>query len=434
MEMDTSAGLAHGRRFWILALACLACDDGRSGQWGVCARDADCLDGLVCEMALCVPATSPCEPGCRDDEACVWGQCYPKNCPERSCAGIDEVCEGRACIQAACIGRDCPEGQRCAGGRCYPIHCEDGLCPGYGELCLDGACIQSACVGVECAEGERCAGGRCRPDNCGWSCGDGEVCLGGRCVDALCAGVTCSQGFVCRLGWCASDTCTNSVRDGRETDTDCGGPDCPACLRGQACDLARDCSSGFCSAGHCLLCGLTQGPLQPAATVSVAITDSPSSDDWHIYPDGSATDVAEAVSADDRAYAIANVSPGSDSRALRAGEFGFDLPMGAIVAGIECRLLRATSGTVTNRDLTVQLLRAGEPVGDNRADLESVWPDASVGFAQKTYGGPEDCWGAVWTEGVEDLGVQIATHNHWNEDPSTAYIDAVDLLVHYCVP
>ena len=49
----------------------------------------------------------------------------------------------------------------------------------------------------------------------------------------------------------------DGVKDGNETDVDCGGQDCDplgkTCAAGKQCQLATDCSSGFCSNGTCAL-------------------------------------------------------------------------------------------------------------------------------------------------------------------------------------
>ncbi|ACY13586.1 hypothetical protein Hoch_0985 [Haliangium ochraceum DSM 14365] len=62
--------------------------------------------------------------------------------------------------------------------------------------------------------------------------------------------IDCDDGFKCDLenGVCERPiaSCQNQTLDGEETDTDCGGPDCPACAPGDSCLLARDCASGLC--------------------------------------------------------------------------------------------------------------------------------------------------------------------------------------------
>ena len=45
--------------------------------------------------------------------------------------------------------------------------------------------------------------------------------------------------------------CSDLVRGGNETDTDCGGGECPPCENGQACDVDDDCEERNCVGGFC---------------------------------------------------------------------------------------------------------------------------------------------------------------------------------------
>jgi hypothetical protein len=76
-----------------------------------------------------------------------------------------------------------------------------------------------------------------------------------------------ANGTLCSLGTCQSGTCTRSVtpltpvpatcrdgvKNGRETDVDCGGPDCPPCAVGRGCLSRSDCASAICT-GTCQAC------------------------------------------------------------------------------------------------------------------------------------------------------------------------------------
>jgi hypothetical protein len=42
-------------------------------------------------------------------------------------------------------------------------------------------------------------------------------------------------------------TCCNGIKDGLETDTDCGGGECPKCPNGSTCAQNTDCLSGNCA-------------------------------------------------------------------------------------------------------------------------------------------------------------------------------------------
>jgi hypothetical protein len=47
-------------------------------------------------------------------------------------------------------------------------------------------------------------------------------------------------------------SCADGVKNGQETDVDCGGPSCPKCHYGKACQVAADCLSGKCIAAVCV--------------------------------------------------------------------------------------------------------------------------------------------------------------------------------------
>jgi hypothetical protein len=52
---------------------------------------------------------------------------------------------------------------------------------------------------------------------------------------------------------CTAPNCTDTAINGKETDLNCGGGDCPTCLPGGACLVAGDCESSVCS-GNPLKC------------------------------------------------------------------------------------------------------------------------------------------------------------------------------------
>ena len=52
-------------------------------------------------------------------------------------------------------------------------------------------------------------------------------------------------------------TCTNGNKDGSETDTDCGGGDCPPCADDKDCSAGSDCASHLCINN---VCGTTTAP------------------------------------------------------------------------------------------------------------------------------------------------------------------------------
>jgi len=48
-------------------------------------------------------------------------------------------------------------------------------------------------------------------------------------------------------------SCTDAMRNGSETGTDCGGPDCAPCSLGSACTTDADCADGTCVSSVCTM-------------------------------------------------------------------------------------------------------------------------------------------------------------------------------------
>jgi hypothetical protein len=57
-------------------------------------------------------------------------------------------------------------------------------------------------------------------------------------------------------------TCDDVLLNQDETDVDCGGIVCPACIDGQACLVDEDCTSTVCTEGVCADAGLRRPQAQ----------------------------------------------------------------------------------------------------------------------------------------------------------------------------
>jgi hypothetical protein len=73
------------------------------------------------------------------------------------------------------------------------------------------------------------------------ACIDGQACL----VDEDCTSTVCTEGV------CAMPACDDLKPNGVETDVDCGGPDCEPCADNLACLVGTDCESQSCVANIC---------------------------------------------------------------------------------------------------------------------------------------------------------------------------------------
>ena len=127
-----------------------------------------------------------------------------------------------------------------------------------------------------------------------------------------------------------------------------------------------------------------------------------------------------------------------DSEFLVLSDFGFSIPAGSTIDGIEVSIERSidnTGGSRAVQDVVVQLLdAAGSATGNNKAATSTNWPGPSA-EASATYGNNTDLWGATWS--VSDIndtnfGIQIqVTGQTPGGSTVTARIDQVQITVHY---
>ena len=226
---------------------CPACNIGQR-----CKVDEDCLS-LTCDIeeAVCVAAT--CTNGIRDGEE------------------TDIDCGGSACGACPLLkhcrdNTDCKENLCLDGELCVAQTCGNSVLDG-GETDID--CGGNGCIacsnGARCAANSDCAsrlcdGGQCAPKSCRNGVLDGGEtgvdCGGPHCRKCL-QGQGCTRNSDCDSGlcnsrshMCAPKSCLDTVLNLQETDTDCGGEDCPACGDLKKCTLDRDCLSGYCEDKH----------------------------------------------------------------------------------------------------------------------------------------------------------------------------------------
>ena len=112
------------------------------------------------------------------------------------------------------------------------------------EDCDSRICNAGFCAEAACNDGVR-NGGETDTDCGGPDC---EGCF----EDAKCAEDSDCLNGVCLDGTCAPPpSCTDSLKNQDETDVDCGGSTCPGCAADSACSQDSDCKSEFCDAGAC---------------------------------------------------------------------------------------------------------------------------------------------------------------------------------------
>jgi hypothetical protein len=118
---------------------------------------------------------------------------------------------------------------------------------------------------------------------------------------------------------------------------------------------------------------------------------------------------------------------GVTSYALYVTQFGFAIPLNAVIEGIlvEVERYRGAGGV---QDTLVQLLRNSVKVGANRSG-GAAWSGTEN---QVPFGGAADLWGTTWEASeinTSAFGVAIGCQSNANN--STAYIDHVQLTITY---
>jgi hypothetical protein len=116
---------------------------------------------------------------------------------------------------------------------------------------------------------------------------------------------------------------------------------------------------------------------------------------------------------------------------LRGSGFGFTIPSGATIDGIEIAVERKASNASRATDHTIQLAQGAVLGGTNLADLVTTYPTTDT---VKTYGGATELWGRSWTPSdinASNFGVGIRARNVSGSNTVTPRIDYVTVTVYY---
>jgi Cys-rich repeat protein len=215
-----------------------ACNDGVCGT----VVDQNRVPPLanVCMLGTCNkfgeagqepgPAGKSCT-GQNGEKLCdAFGRCV--QCLHSSDCADGKVCSAaRRCVSATCTDVDC-------GGNCPP--CDNGKTCQVDADCASNACddVGHTCVANQCHD-QRQNGDETDAD-CGGStcpkCANGKSCI----LSSDCMYDACDLFKLVCVNW----QCGDHRKDGPETDVDCGGQICNACLSGQTCASSLDCQAG----------------------------------------------------------------------------------------------------------------------------------------------------------------------------------------------
>ena len=135
------------------------------------------------------------------------------------------------------------------------------------------------------------------------------------------------------------------------------------------------------------------------------------------------------ITSPDTTYATVDTSLG-DSHYLEASSFGFNVPTGATILGVELNITRhRSSGGVSGVvDTSVRLVKGGVISGTNEASATG-W---TTGDLTVTYGGSTDLWGLALTPAdvnASNFGAVLAVAT--NAVAGVASVDYMSITVYY---
>lgn len=123
---------------------------------------------------------------------------------------------------------------------------------------------------------------------------------------------------------------------------------------------------------------------------------------------------------------------GSGTKTTQTGlftNFGFSIPTGATILGVEVLGERKTSTGTRGKDQTVQLIKGGTQQGDNKASATAY----TTSDVQVTYGGPTDLWGLTLSYSdinASNFGVAFRANNNASGS-ATVSVDVINIKVYY---
>ena len=136
------------------------------------------------------------------------------------------------------------------------------------------------------------------------------------------------------------------------------------------------------------------------------------------------------VEATDGQYATCSpANSGILCQLVSATGFGFSLPSSATVTGIVVSIVRHIGSGSSNGDTSVQLIKGGSAVGNNKA-TSATYPTAD---ATATYGSSTDLWGTTWLYSdinASNFGLKFQPTTP-NSNGVTVFVDSITITVYY---
>ncbi|WP_293890079.1 PKD-like domain-containing protein [Flavobacterium sp.] len=137
------------------------------------------------------------------------------------------------------------------------------------------------------------------------------------------------------------------------------------------------------------------------------------------------------ITAADGVNATVAVTSGAFTNYIHGSNYGFSIPAGVVINGIEVIINRRTSanngGRVTS-DSVVKLVKNGSVLGNNNAAIGVGYPTA---LTTATYGSPTDKWGLTWLASDINASNFGAVLSVTANNSLTASVDYIQIKVYY---
>jgi hypothetical protein len=179
--------------------------------------------------------------------------------------------------------------------------------------------------------------------------------------------------------------------------------------------------------GQCI----ASGPNSPAASSSVSFSGSDYTFDNPMNTLNDDNNFSEASSV----FSLFN----KQTEYLQAKDFGFSIPTGATICGIEVSVIKSATNVLLNlatvKDYNVRIIKNNTLPGTNLADGTTQWSSSET---YSTYGGVNELWGTSWSPtdiNSSDFGISFSAEIETTASlfPS-ARIDHISITVYYLDP
>lgn len=138
----------------------------------------------------------------------------------------------------------------------------------------------------------------------------------------------------------------------------------------------------------------------------------------------------------DNSYAYVNIEGSSGySYYLKLVNFGFSIPTGSTIDGIEVKIEKyanISSGSAYVTDSQLKLYKGGTLVGNDLSDIDTKWATSESVI---TYGGSSNLWGETWTAediNASDFGVGFSAYLAAAAKVFLfGYVDHITITVYY---